>query len=229
MNATVVAIGGEGEKICIIDNAIASAEAAVELAVGLAPFPVVDGNLYPGLRLILTPEHGAAARTYVDAVCAAVLPVMQSEFGMRGFDVVEAGLSIVTTPASETLLGQRIPHADTCDSNHFAVLHYLCSSEHGGTGFFRHRLTGFELVSLERRMLYSQALQLDLEIFPPGPTYPGVASPIFEHTYTVDAAFNRILVYRSALLHSGMMPDGFTGNPNPRVGRLTGNLFLKGR
>ncbi len=229
MSWTVLTVGTEGESVVVIDAALPAPEAAVDLAASLAPFPPVAGNYYPGARLILAPEHGPAAKTYVDATCVAALPALRSVFGIAGFEVVEASFSMVTTPPADTTPGQRVAHCDTSDPSRFAVLHYLCRPEHGGTGFFRHRVTGFERITPERHMLYSQALELDLEIYPPAPAYLHSSSPVFERIGAVDAAFNRMVIYRSALLHSGLIPDDFACVADPRTGRLTGNLFLRGR
>ncbi len=229
MTAKLMTVGNEGETVIVIDNALADPQASVDLAAGLAPFPEIEGNYYPGLRLRLTPEHGPDVKAYVDAVCAAVLPAMQMTYGLRGFDVVEASFSMVTTPPADLKTGQRIAHCDTTNPLRFAVLHYLCRPEQGGTGFFRHRLTGFERITPERNTLYNQALELDMEILPPAQDYLRDSSPIFEKIGEADAAFNRIVIYRSALLHSGLIPPDFASDADPRRGRLTGNLFLLGR
>lgn len=40
----------------------------------------------------------------------------------------------------------------------------------------------------------------------------------------MDAAFDRLLVYRSRQLHSGLVAG--SGSADPRDGRLTANIFL---
>ena len=44
-------------------------------------------------------------------------------------------------------------------------------------------------------------------------------------TDSVDPAFNRLIVYRSHVLHAGLL-DGIALSPDPRAGRLTANSFL---
>ncbi|MBW8881174.1 MAG: histone acetyltransferase, partial [Asticcacaulis sp.] len=43
----------------------------------------------------------------------------------------------------------------------------------------------------------------------------------------VEGRFNRALIYPGNLLHSGLLPEGFNYSPNPRLGRLTGNIFIR--
>lgn len=39
---------------------------------------------------------------------------------------------------------QKVPHHDSPDPFRIAMVHYLCRDMPGGTGFFRHKATGFE-------------------------------------------------------------------------------------
>jgi hypothetical protein len=50
--------------------------------------------------------------------------------------------------------------------------------------------------------------------------------PGYTETAHFAARFNRLLVYRSCSLHSGIIPSDTRLSADPRVGRLTVNLFL---
>jgi hypothetical protein len=50
----------------------------------------------------------------------------------------------------------------------------------------------------------------------------------FDEIGRVEARFNRLVVYPSNLFHSGILPDDYDFNPDPRRGRLTTNIFLDG-
>jgi hypothetical protein len=61
---------------------------------------------------------------------------------------------------------------------------------------------------------------------PPERRYINGETMHFEPIGAVGAAFNRLILYRSASLHSGCIAPGFRFDPNPRTGRLTANVFL---
>jgi hypothetical protein len=39
---------------------------------------------------------------------------------------------------------------------------------------------------------------------------------------------DRLIIYHSTLLHSGVIPPDMNFSADPRQGRLTGNLFVRG-
>ena len=229
MTYDVVPVGEDGQSVLVIDDVFDHAHDLVGLAARLAPFPTVSKNLYPGDRLILKPDHGPEVATYVDTMCTTLLPIMKDVFGLHGFQVVEAGLSLVTTPPQALVTGQRIPHYDTTDMGRFAVLHYLGRPDQGGTAFYRHRTTGFEVISPERQALYKHALEIDVDLDPPQAGYLRGSTPIFEQTAAFEARFNRVIIYRSTCLHCGIIPDDLDFSADPSRGRLTANLFLAAR
>jgi hypothetical protein len=61
--------------------------------------------------------------------------------------------------------------------------------------------------------------------FPAG--YVGSEHRLYEQTARFEAKFNRVLVYRSQVLHSGLIGAQTILDPNPRVGRLTTNTFVQ--
>jgi Family of unknown function (DUF6445) len=110
------------------------------------------------------------------------------------------------------------------------VLHYLCQPGDGGTAFYRHRTTGFETISASRLPDYSEFLEAEIaRCGAPQADYPRGDTPLFEQTYRVTAAFNRLVIYRGWTLHSGQIPDGHPLPADPRTGRLTINTFLQAR
>lgn len=49
---------------------------------------------------------------------------------------------------------------------------------------------------------------------------------MFERTLSLEAAFNRVLIYRSINLHSADIGPAFGFDANPKTGRLTANTFF---
>ncbi|MEX1252324.1 MAG: DUF6445 family protein [Hyphomonas sp.] len=214
-------IGHEREPIIIIDGFSSDPHGLVDAAAGQAFGP--RGPHYPGIRAPAPPR-------YLGERMDLLQKTLSDVFGLNhGADLVECNYSLVTTPAEELAPLQRLPHFDSADPGHFAVLHYLCGPEHGGTAFYRHRASGFETVSPSRMDDYSGMLDGELLRRPPAEGYLLGDTALFEQTYRVEAAFNRLVIYRGWTLHTGQVPPGHGLSPDPRLGRLTVNTFLKAR
>lgn len=211
-----VAIGDEREPLVLIDGVLADPAALVTQAAG-ADFRPADGpgGGYPGVR-------AAAPLDYVERVVRALDPVLRAAFGLGEVKLgrAECNFSIVTRRPDLLVPAQRAPHVDTVDPLQFAILHYLCDAAHGGTGFYRHRATGYETLTSDRLTRYEAARAGEVD--PPG--YIGGHTANFEQTAQVRARFNRLVVYRSRVLHSGIV--GAEPSADPRRGRLTANIFL---
>ena len=50
----------------------------------------------------------------------------------------------------------------------------------------------------------------------------------FEQIGSVNAVADRLIIYQGSLLHSGIVPEGMRFSADPREGRLTANLFVRG-
>jgi len=215
-------VGREQEPVLVIDKVLAEPQALVEAAAA-ANFGAVKpgGNFYPGLR---TP----APKPYVRNLHAALRPVIAAAFGLpsEGMIKMSSALSLATLKPQELAPAQRLPHFDTADGGQIAVLHYLCGPEHGGTAFYRHRATGFETVTPGRLAAYVAALEAETAARPPAQDYIRGDTELFEQIGRVEAAFDRVAVYRSHLLHAGDMGPSPAFSSDARHGRLTANTFL---
>ncbi|MCW8125914.1 DUF6445 family protein [Microbulbifer halophilus] len=133
----------------------------------------------------------------------------------------------VSAPESLSDL-QRIPHFDTSSPYFFALLLYLNPGPRGGTGFFRHRSTGFERVSEERTETYfSSTDQFLREQGGPSAGYVTESRDGFELYHRIDYQQHRLSIYPGSLLHSILVDTETDIDPDPRSGRLTANLFFE--
>ena len=108
-------------------------------------------------------------------------------------------------------------------------MHYLKGPETGGTAFYRHRRTGFEILTADRYEIYQRALKRDEEEFgPPPPEYICGDTDRYELIGKVDAQPDRLILYRGQALHSGWISNTLPLSSNPAQGRLTINMFLTG-
>ena len=219
---------GQGEHpVVVIDDFSGEPEALVEIAAALAPFPNVGGGYYPGLRRIIT-DADRAASDYVDRTLEAAAQFIAGAFDVDGFNLLEASFSMVTVDPTELLPPQRAPHFDTTDPKHYAVLHYLNVPAGSGTAFYRQRSTGVERVTDDNVALFVLTAQNDAATLPPDSGYILGSDAYFEQIGAVDAVPDRLIIYQGSLLHSGIIPPGMNRSSNPREGRLTANIFVRG-
>jgi hypothetical protein len=212
-------IGREGAPVVLIDNFIQNVDELVADAVAQAPFHPV-GSFYPGLRT-------AVPMPYPLAVYQLLRGIIPEIFGLQGLDVVDSrcNFCLITKPAAEVGVRQRIPHCDAPELSVIVVLHYLFEQPFGGTSFYRHRQTGFEMVTADRKPHYEHILADQLKRHAPTDYIEG-DSPLYECIAAYPAAYNRALIYRSASLHTANVGADFSYSADPARGRLTANSSL---
>jgi len=215
-------VGRESHPVLVIDNALLAPQSLVDCAAAARFSPVREaGNYYPGLRAPAPKEYALGLTDYLR-------PIIEKEMGAPTHTLASArcALSIATLPPERLTIAQRVPHIDTSDAMQIAAVHYLCAPRHGGLAFYRHRKTGFEAISAERSKAYFETLRSELADHGEPPLAYVRESPLFEKTMEIDAAFDRLVVYRSNLLHSGAV-NAEALSPDPRTGRLTATLFAR--
>lgn len=204
----------------VIDNLVANADELVELAAGKYFGDVV--SYYPGVR-------AKAPLSYQQFVLEQLRGVFTDYFGLQGHTLrfTMCHFSLVTTAPEKLEHLQRIPHIDSLLSSELAFIHYLFKRNHGGTAFYRHRKTGFEVIDRARRAEYMACVEEEKN----GPNKPQIQfidgdTELYERVGSQEGVFNRMLVYRRNSLHSGSIGREFIPDPNPRTGRLSINGFV---
>ncbi|MET0307359.1 MAG: DUF6445 family protein [Sphingomonas sp.] len=211
-------IGGEGQPIAIVDGFHPDPDGLRAAASGAAFEP--GRHHYPGIRAALPHDYFARVRP-------ALVPVLREVFGhAAGVELLDASFSIVTTPPAALEIAQRLPHVDAVQPGRIALVHYLAPDGGDGTAFFRHRATGFEAIDAARSPGYLAHLNAELRAQTPPPAYPFGDTALFERIQHVEARYNRAVIYRSALLHSGAIAPDAPLDADPGTGRLTVTAFL---
>lgn len=221
-------IGSSQSPLVIIDDFSGAVEEVARIAESLAPFPPVIGVSYPGLRRIIGPAD-LQAYAYVTRTCEQAAPFIGGGFGISSFDLTEASFSLVTTRPEALQPVQRVPHFDSPDPSIVAILHYLRVPEGSGTAFYRHRSTGIERVANDNVARLAAAADRELTKSPPDVAYMSGSDAFFEEIARVEAVADRLIIYQGSLLHSGIIPQGMNFSSDPREGRLTANLFVRGQ
>lgn len=217
----IMLVGQEQTPVIRIDNVLRDPAVLVNYAEHEAEFKAVAGNLYPGVR-------AAMPLDYVEGAVRALDPLIRRTFdiGSAKLANAECFFSIVTTPPGALQPFQKIPHIDTSDPLHFAVVHFLCEGPFGGTGFYRQAATGFETITPAREPLWASARDEALKHLPRDAGYIDKRSSDYQQIAGVDAMFDRLILYPSNLLHSGVIPNHMPLSADPRIGRLTANFFI---
>jgi hypothetical protein len=215
-------VGAERLPVLVVDNFLNNPEILVEYAAQHCSFEGVSDTFYPGTRAKAPPIYSFAVRAFLGEAIGTAFGL-----GNSGVTGELSHFSLVTTPPEKLSLLQRMPHFDNPNPKQLAVLHYLCGPGDGGTSFYRHRRTGFEFIDESRSGTYAAAVKADLAALGPPPLkYICGDDAMFQRTAGFDAAFNRLLVYRSIDLHSADIRPGFGFDAGPRSGRLTANTFF---
>lgn len=212
-------IGREAQPLVIIDGFAPDPEAL--RAAAIARKFGSAAQHYPGIRAPLPDDYFHRQQPIIDAVLGEV-------FGHTGpAHVIDASFSIVTRQPAALTLKQRLPHCDSYVVGRIALIHYLSPEDSDGTAFFRHRSTGFETVDESRSATYADRLAAELaDGGMPPKGYVSGDTTLFERTMLAEARYNRALIYRSYLLHSGAIATDARLSPDPATGRLTITGFL---
>ncbi|ESQ85541.1 DUF6445 family protein [Asticcacaulis benevestitus] len=226
MKSQVLTFGQSQAPILILDDFSGALQEIRALGKSLAPFPAERTTRYPGLRRLLLPSDPAGFG-YVARTVEACVPFIGEVFGFKGFSLQEASFSMVTTAPESLLSGQKAPHFDQTHPGYLAVLHYLSDTPGSGTAFYRHRATGIEQVTEGNRDAYSAIRQSETEQATHG--YMSGSTSFFERTGFIEGVADRLIIYQGNLLHSGIIPEDMVFSEDPLIGRLTGNIFVRGQ
>lgn len=225
MTPRLLRVGQSQSPVVVVDDVSGDVAGIVAMAAALAPFPQIPGSHYPGVRHVLSPGDGPA-HAYATALLQAVAPFIGGAFEVDGFDWIEGSFSMVTAAPATLSPVQRMPHFDAVDPDYLAVLHYLSETRGSGTAFYRQRATRIERVTPANRDAFIAAARRDGAGLS---GYTNGSNAAFEQIGMVEAKTDRLVIYQGCLLHSGIIPPDMAFSDDPRIGRLTTNLFVQAR
>lgn len=216
----VFQLGPEAEPVVIVDDLFANPQSLVEWAARDEAWGPA-GAAYPGIRRP-TPDD------YLQNIFGSMRKLLGKVFGF-GEEArfrLDSSFAMVTGVPNELRNYQRVPHVDRSGPTDLAMVHYLCDGHFGGTSFFQHRATGWQRLDGPRELEYNAALtkEMNQAVLPNG--FPAADHPLYNHLGAVEAAFNRLVVYRAGQLHSPAIQRDARFSTDPRKGRLTVTSFL---
>jgi hypothetical protein len=214
-------LGQEGQPLLVVDDVLADPDAMIDAA-RQAEFYSPPHTNYPGLNANLPESYYRTVVTALRGPIAAAFD-LPAEAILKYFGF----FALATTGARDARPVQKVPHHDGPDPHRLAMVHYLCRGDHGGTGFFRHKATGFESVGDDRHATYVAIAQAQLAERGVGMSvYAGDGMADYDLIGQAECVFNRLIVYRGHVLHSALLgPEA--GARDPGRGRLTANGFIE--
>ncbi len=225
LDVKVLQIGKEQSKVICIDNFLADPLRLVDFAKAstFAPYAAAAQRKgYPGVRAAAPAELGLALREKIDSIVRREYEISPE----RSIKPLQDALCMLAVPEVELGPLQRIPHFDASSPYFFATLLFLCDARHGGTGFYRHNLTGYEAITPERADHYLDISYDELNSKLVERRYFSDSNEVFTKIGFVPAEFNRLLIYRGNILHSANILSDTSITTDPAVGRLTANIFF---
>jgi hypothetical protein len=216
-------VGNEKTPVVIIDDPIQSTDALIEYALQQADFDSSGDSSYPGIRADLPSAYADALGPQLIGMISHVFKIPPSARP----HLVHQLYSLVTQQPAQLEPLQRLPHTDNRSPYYFASVHYLNTGDHGGTGFFRHRPTGFERITNDRYDAFKDAEKSHIAANgPPAEKYIDATDDHYELFAEVEYKPNRMAIYPGNILHSGLIRPDQDINADPATGRLTANLFF---
>jgi hypothetical protein len=219
--------GNNDSPVVVIDDFSGDAERIARIAEALGSFPQVSTGYYPGVRRVIT-EADTYAWTYVHRACEGAGQFIAGAFDVDGFELIEGSFSMVTSKPAALRPPQRAPHFDSTDQKYYALLHYLRVPEGSGTAFYRQRSTGFERITEDNVDRFVHMAETEAAQLRPDSGYINGSDAYFEQIGAIEAVPDRLIIYQGSLLHSGIIPPGMSFSEDPKEGRLTANIFVRG-
>ena len=220
LQARVDVIGRAKAPVLVVDQLVADPDALVAEAELTFSRGRRDRASFPG---IVT----AGDQTFARSMVGHLMPMLCKVFGVSGR--VQTGgfdFQLMTSPPDTLSPRQTRPHFDVTDLRVVASVLFLCRPPYLGTAFYRHNATGFEVISPGRAIAY-EAIQTELDERHSPRGYMNGDTPDFTEIARYEVAYNRMILFSAASLHSGLAAADQGLSADPREGRLTANLFLK--
>ncbi|MDQ2075140.1 DUF6445 family protein [Marinimicrobium sp. ABcell2] len=217
-------VGISRSPVIVIDDYVSDTQPLIQHAMDQAAFSRDEKSFYPGMRSELP-------RDYVVDCLKPMIPHLYSIYNIPK-DLkarpVDLRYSLITQAPHELQAIQTLPHFDTPSRYTIAILHYLNDQPHGGTGFFRHKATGYEYINEQRQAAYFSHVQKIVDDFTPeAAAYCPAQSEHFECYHEIEFRHNRIAAYPGSLLHTAMVNPKTDVDANPQTGRLTANMLIE--
>jgi len=218
-----ISIPGTTLHLTIIDEFLLDTDAVIHFAHNIAYFNPMfaDSTLFPGVRDKMPMPYSRLLKCFFEEI---VLPDITPESSYQ-VHFHNSLLSLVTCPPSKLAVNQKMPHVDSCRSGDYAFVHYLSSKEFGGTNFYCYKPRDLIEFTEDKKNILSEIISNVTNSTNDHSGYITNSTSLFENILSVEAKFNRLIIYPANVLHSANLssPNSYCGDINQ--GRLSISSF----
>jgi hypothetical protein len=175
-----------------------------------------DGTAYPGMRDAMPMPYIRLLKKLIEDNILTTLVNSPSSV-----EIHRSLLSLTTVSESNLNTLQKMPHIDSFMDTEFASVHYLCDKEMGGTSIYKYKPSNIIRFNEKHRHLLNQAKQMVENNRLEHKGYLKHSTSLFEKVFSIEAKFNRIVIYPGNLLHCANLKDNMSINTDINKGRLT--------
>lgn len=220
----VIHIESIGEDIIIIDNFLKSIEPVIHFANHFAYLEPIgsDGTLFPGKRDTMPkPYYRVFEQLFATLNDKGVFKGKQNLYLHR------CKLSLVTQKSGDLNILQRIPHIDSTDDNTYAAVHYIKGKESNGTAIYRYKPKNLVKITDENQHAFLELIEETKKHESQHCGYLNSDTSLFEQVVSIEAKENRIVLYKSNLLHCASLDNNVDYTADIRHGRLSISSFFR--
>ncbi|MCG7553343.1 DUF6445 family protein [Pseudoalteromonas sp. Of11M-6] len=138
-------------------------------------------------------------------------------------------LSLITCQPDALILDQKVPHIDSFDDRDFAFVHYLSTTNLGGTSIYRFIPENLVEFREKDKGVLSEMLIKAAESPHEHSGYLNETTSVFERVLKIEPKFNRLVIYQGNILHSANINCASGCNQDPKIGRLSISSFASVR
>lgn len=221
----IVHLESENEDVIVVDNFLKSIEPIVHFANHVAYLEPVgsDGTLFPGKRDIMPEPYYRVFKQLIASLQASNL----FNHGQKALYLHRCKLSLVTQNATELSLLQRIPHIDSTDDNTFAAVHYISGKASNGTSIYRYIPENLIKITEKNQHLFRDIIKQTKSNESQHQGFLNSNTVLFEQVINIKAKPNRIVLYKSNLLHCANLDNNDNYTSNIKNGRLSISSFFR--
>lgn len=221
----VINIESIDENIIIIDDFLSHLQGVYHFASNVAYFQPIgtDGTLYPGKR----DEMPAPYYRVFEQLLQSLITDGVIDSGNNNLYLHKCKLSVVTQSANDLHVMQRMPHIDSTDDKTFAAVHYLSSKEWGGTGIYKYKPTNTIKITAENQNIVHDIIKNVQQHESTHQGYLDESTELFEKVIDIEAKPNRVVLYKSNLLHSAALKNNLPYSQDIKNSRLSISSFFR--
>ncbi|OUS68493.1 hypothetical protein B5G52_19395 [Pseudoalteromonas sp. A601] len=222
---TSIKINDINEDILIVDDFIKDLEPIMHFAKQYAYLQPVgsDGTLYPGKRDDMPEPY---FKVFIKLI-NNLLEKKHLNTDDKNVYLHKAKLSLVTLEPKDLNTLQKMPHVDSTDDKTFAAVHYLVGGEFGGTAIYRYIPFNLIKITKDKEHLAHQMITQVKNNPIQHQSYLSDNTSLFEKVVNVSAKLNRVVLYKSNLLHSANLKDKINYIDDINLGRLSISSFFR--